>query len=79
MYTGTFTLMPADKTLLDDPKRTPLHNCPAEHQFEPNIVSWRFSVAEIELTYDDTENVMVIDGLTLPCYFADSFCKPTTK
>ena len=22
---------------------------------------------------------MIIDGHTLPCYFADSFCKPTTK
>ena len=22
---------------------------------------------------------MVIDGYTLPCYFADVFCKPTTK
>ena len=22
---------------------------------------------------------MVIDGHTLPCYFADGFCKPTTK
>ena len=22
---------------------------------------------------------MTIDGHTLPCYFADGFCKPTTK
>ena len=22
---------------------------------------------------------MIIDGHTLPCYFADSFCKPTTN
>ena len=22
---------------------------------------------------------MIIDGHTLPCYFADAFCKPTTK
>ena len=22
---------------------------------------------------------MIIDGRTLPCYFADGFCKPTTK
>ena len=22
---------------------------------------------------------MIIDGHTLPCYFADGFCKPTTK
>ena len=30
-------------------------------------------------TYVDTENLMIIDGHTLPCYFADSFCKSTTK
>ena len=24
-------------------------------------------------TYVDTENLMIIDGHTLPCYFADSF------
>ena len=44
-----------------------------------SVVSWRLDVSEIELTYDDTENVMIIDGHTLPCYFADGFCKPTTK
>ena len=57
----------------------PYCNCPAHHQFEVNLVSWRLEIFEIELTYDDTENVMIIDGHTLPCYFADSFCKPTTK
>ena len=79
MYTGTFTLMPADKDWLYDPTQNPYHNCPAHHQFEVNLVSWRLEVSEIELTNDDTANVMVIDGHTLPCYFADGFCKPTTK
>ena len=79
MYTGTFTYMPADKTWIYDPLRNPYYNCPAHHQFEVNLVSWRLAISEIELTYDDTQNFMIIDGHTLPCYFADGFCKPTTK
>ena len=71
--------MPADKTWIHDPKNNPFHNRPAHNQFEVNLVSWRLSVSEVELTYDDTENLMVIDGHALPCYFADGFCKPTTK
>ena len=79
MYTGTFTFMPTDKNWIYDPTRNPYHNCPAHHQFEVNLVSWRLKISEEELTYDDTANVMIIDGHTLPCYFADGFCKPTTK
>ena len=79
MYTGTFTFMPADKNWIYDPTKNPYHNCPAHHQFEVNLVSWRLEVSEIELTYDDTSNDMIIDGHTLPCYLADGFCKPTTK
>ena len=79
MYTGTFIYVPADKTWIYDPLRNPHHNCPAHHQFEVNLVSWRLAISEIELTYDDTQNAMIIDGHTLPCYFADGFCKPTTK
>ena len=79
MYTGTFTFMPADKNWIYDPTRNPYHKCPAHHQFEVNFVSWRLKISEVELKYDDTENVMIIDGHTLRCYFADGFCKPTTK
>ena len=79
MYTGTFTYMPADKNWIFDLLRNPHHNCPAHHQFEVNLVSWRLAISELELTYDDTQNVMKMDGHTLPCYFADGFCKPTTK
>ena len=79
MYTGTFTFMPADNDWIDDPSKTPYHNCPAHHQFEVNLVSWRLEVSEVELTYDDTENVKIIYGLNLPFYFADSFFKRTTK
>ena len=43
------------------------------------MLSWRLSVSEVELTYDDTENVMFIDRHTLPCNFADGFVKPTTE
>ena len=77
-YTGTFTYMPANKTWIYDPKN-PFHNCPAHNQFDVNPVSWRLSVSEVELTFDDTENLMLIDGHALPCYIADGFCKPTTK
>ena len=69
--------MPADKDWIYDPSRNPYHSCPAHHQV--NLVSWRLEVSEIELTYDDTENNMIIDGHNLPCYFAEGFCKPTTK
>ena len=74
--------MPADYDWIRDPSRNPYHNCPAlsqHHQVEVNFVSWRLEVSETDLTYDDTENVMIIDGHNLPCYFADGFCKPTTK
>ena len=79
MYTGTFTYMPADKSWIYDPKTNPFHNCPAHNQFEVNLLRWRHSVSEVELTYDDTENLMVIDGHALPCSFANGFCKPTIE
>ena len=71
--------MPADKTWIYDPKTNHFHNCPAHNQFEVNLLSWRLSVSEVELSYTDTQNLMVIDKDALPCYFADGFCKPTTK
>ena len=71
--------MPGDKNWIYDHTQNPYHNCPAHHQFEVNLVSWRLEISEVELTYDDTANVMIIDGHTLPCFFADGFCKPTTK
>ena len=74
-----FTFMPADKNWIYDPTQNPYHKCPAHHQFEVNLVSWRLEISEVELTYDDTSNDMIIDGHTLPCYFADGFCTPTTK
>ena len=80
MYTGTLTLMPADKNWIYDPTQNIYHNCPAHHQFEVNLVSWGLEISEVKLTYDDrSSNDMIIDGHTLPCYFADGFCKPTTK
>ena len=79
IYTGTFTFMPADEKWIYDPTKNPYHNCPAHHQFEVKLVSWRLEISEVELTYDDTANVMIIDGHTLHCDFADGFCKPTTK
>ena len=64
IYTGTFTFMPADD----------------KHWIYDSIQNhWRLEISEVELTYDNTANTMIIDGHTLPCYFADGFCKPTTK
>ena len=71
--------MPADKDWIYDPNKNRYHNCPAHPHFEVNLVSWRLELFEIELTYNDTDNIMIIDGHTLPCYFSDGFCKPTTK
>ena len=79
MYTGTFTFMPADKNWIYDSNKNPYQNCPPYQQFEVNLVSGRLEISEIEPKYDDTENVMIIDGHTLSFYFADRFCKPTTK
>ena len=79
LYSGTFTFMPADEDWVYDPNKNPYHICPAHHQYEVNLVSWRPKVSEFELTFDNTENVMIIEGHTLPCYFADGFCKPTTE
>ena len=67
MYTDTFTLMPADNDWIYDPSYNPYHNCPAHHQFEVNLVSWRLEVSEIELTYDHTTNAMNNDGHNRPC------------
>ena len=78
-YTAAFTFLPAHKDWICDPSKNAYHNCPAHHQFEVNFVCWRLEVSGIELTYDDTENVMNIDEHNLPCYSPDGFCKPTTK
>ena len=79
MYTDTFTYIPADKSWIYDPKTNPFHNCSAHNQFELNLLSCRLSVSEVEVTNDDTESLMVIDEHALLCYFADGFCKLTTK
>ena len=71
--------MPADETWIYDPKNNPFHNCLAHNQFEVNLISWRLSVSEVELNYDDTENLMLIDGHALPCYFADALVNPPLK
>ena len=57
--------MPADTDWICDPTQNPYHNGPAHHQHEVNLVSRRLEISEIELTYDDTENVMIIDGHTM--------------
>ena len=79
MYTGTFTFMPADKNWIYDPTQNPYHNCPAHHQFEVNLVSWRLEISERELTYDDTSNDMIIDGHTLPAILQMVFVNPQQK
>ena len=79
MYTGTFTFMSADKEWLYDSLTNLYHNCSVHHQFELNLVSWRRLVSEKAFIYDDTENVMNIEGHTLQCYFGDSFCKSTIE
>ena len=40
MYTGTFTIMPADENWIYDPTQNPYHNCPAHQQLEVNLASW---------------------------------------
>ena len=79
MYTGTFTYMPADKTCIYDPFRNPYYNCPAHRQIEVNLVSWRLAISGRELTYDDTQNVMIIYGHTLQCYIPMVSVNPLQK
>ena len=62
--------MPADKNWIYDPLRNHLYNCPAHHPLEVYLVSWRLEISEKKITYDDTQNVMIIDGHTHPIYFA---------
>ena len=76
MYNGTFPYIPANKCWIYDAKTNPLHDCTAHNQFEVNLLRWRLSVSEVELTYDDTENLMVKYGHALQCYFADGFVNP---
>ena len=79
MYTGTFTFMPADKNWIYDPTQNPYHNCPAHHQFEVNLVSWRLEISEVELTYDDTSNDMIIDDIHYPAILQMVFVNPQRK
>ena len=72
MYTGTFTFLPLDKNWIYDPSQNPYHNCPAHHQFEVNLVSWRLEISEVELTYDDTANVIYDNRWT---YITLLFCR----
>ena len=79
MYTGTFTFMTTDEEWLNDHVKHPHQNCLAHHQFEQKLFSsGDFAASEKELIYDETENVVFIDGYTLPFYIADGFCKPST-
>ena len=75
IYTGTFTYMPADKTWMYDPLRNPYNNSLQITYLKSTYLVGVLLYLEIELH----KNVMIIDGHTLPCYFADDFCKPTTK
>ena len=79
MYTGTFTFMPADKNWIYDPTENPYHNCPAHHQFEVKLVSWRLEISEVELTNDDTANDMIIDGIHYPAILQMVFANPQRK
>ena len=49
LYICTFTFMPADKDWIYDPTKNPYYNCPAHHQFEVNLVSWRLEISEMNL------------------------------
>ena len=79
MYTGTFTFRPADEDWIYDQTRNPYHNCPAHHQFEVNLVSWRFVVSEIELTYDDTGDVMIKTDKIYPAVLPIDFANQKLK
>ena len=80
MYTGTFTFMPADKNWIYDPTRNPYHNCLAHHQFEVNLVSSRHEISEVELTYDDTANVMIIEmDILFPAILQMAFVQQQQK
>ena len=71
--------MTADKIWIFDPKNNPFHNCPAHNQSGVNLLSGRLSVSEVELTFDDTENLMGIDRHAVPCYFVDGFVNSLLK
>ena len=39
--------------------------------------SWSLIVREVELTYDEKENILIYIDHTLPCLHGDGFCHPT--
>ena len=41
--------MPAYNVWIYDPNKNPYHNCPAHHQYEVNLVSWRLEVSDLNL------------------------------
>ena len=44
-----------------------------------NLLSWRLSVSEVELTYDDTEILIVINSHALPCFLLTGFVNSVSK
>ena len=78
MHTGTFTFMPADINWIYDFTQNLYHTCPAHHLFEVNLVSWRLEISEVELTYDDTSDDLIIE-IHYPAILQMVFANPQRK
>ena len=46
-----------------------------KHNIEKD--SWPLFIREIEIMYNDKQNVLMLNDHTLPCYRKDGSCKPT--
>ena len=69
--------MSVDKTWMNKKGHNKYSSC-GYKQHELLLKSWKLTISEIEITYDDKENKMIYDGHTLPCLHTDGYCKPTT-
>ena len=67
-----------DKNWMTSKSRNRYSSC-GRKQHELLLQSWKLTISEIEITYDDKENKMIYDGHTLPCLHTDGYCKPTNK
>ena len=74
---GAFAYITNSRKLVLDAKLKERSVCWDTYEYIIEKDSWSLIIREIELTYDDKENLLIYNGHTLPCYHNDGFCQPT--
>ena len=78
LQSGIITYDVNDKNWIQNASNNYYSSCKSKGQQQLLLKSWKLTISEIEITYDDKENKMIYDGHTLPCLHTDGYCKPTT-